>query len=64
LEEVPRLRSQEIYGLSTSPWLSGKKLIGELQSRNRRRDIRVLAIHWPHGLTGSVYRTLLLRDFG
>ena len=29
---------QEIYGLSTSPCegLSGKKLIGELQSRNRR----------------------------
>src|ERR1700730_17385664 len=42
---------QEIYGLSTSPCegLSGKKLIGELQSRDRRltpdrhRDIRVLA---------------------
>ena len=49
---------QEIYGLSASPCegLSGKKLIGELQSRDRRlsddRDIRVLASHRAHGLPG------------
>ena len=48
---------QEIYGLSTSPCegLSGKKLIGELQSRDRRltdAEISALASHWPHGLPG------------
>jgi hypothetical protein len=46
---------QEIYGLSASPCegLSGKKLIGELQSRDRRlrhRAIRVLAGDRAHGL--------------
>jgi hypothetical protein len=38
----------EIYGLSTSPCegLSGKKLIGELQSRNRRLSDIELAAFW------------------
>src|SRR6476660_7039387 len=57
---------QEIYGLSASPCegLSGKKLIGELQSRDRRlSDIELFAF-WRAtgrmGYPGSVYRTLLL----
>jgi len=58
---------QEIYGLSTSPCegLSGKKLIGELQSRNRRlSDIELAAFWRATGRmgypTGAVYRMLLL----
>jgi integrase len=58
---------QEIYGLSTSPCegLSGKKLIGELQSRDRRlSDIELAAFWRATGRmgypAGSVYRTLLL----
>ena len=58
---------QEIYGLSASPCegLSGKKLIGELQSRDRRlTDAEIFAFWRATGRmgypTGSVYRTLLL----
>jgi integrase len=58
---------QEIYGLSTSPCegLSGKKLIGELQSRTRRlSDIELAAFWRATGRmgypTGAVYRLLLL----
>jgi integrase len=58
---------QEIYGLSASPCegLSGKKLIGELQSRDRRlSDIELAAFWRATGRmgypAGSVYRTLLL----
>ena len=58
---------QEIYGLSTSPCegLSGKKLIGELQSRDRRlSDAELFAFWRATGRmgypTGSVYRMLLL----
>ncbi len=58
---------QEIYGLSTSPCegLSGKKLIGELQSRDRRlSDIELFAFWRATGRmgypAGSVYRMLLL----
>ena len=58
---------QEIYGLSTSPCegLSGKKLIGELQSRDRRlTDAEIFAFWRATGRmgypAGSVYRTLLL----
>jgi len=58
---------QEIYGLSTSPCegLSGKKLIGELQSRDRRlTDTELFAFWRATGRmgypVGSVYRTLLL----
>jgi integrase len=58
---------QEIYGLSTSPCegLSGKKLIGELQSRDRRlTDAEIFAFWRATGRmgypTGSVYRMLLL----
>jgi len=58
---------QEIYGLSTSPCegLSGKKLIGELQSRDRRlTDAEIFAFWRATGRmgypVGSVYRTLLL----
>ena len=57
---------QEIYGLSTSPCegLSGKKLIGELQSRTRRlSDIELAAFWRATGRmgypAGSVYRMLL-----
>ena len=55
---------QEIYGLSASPCegLSGKKLIGELQSRDRRlSDIELFAFWRATGRmgypAGSVYRT-------
>ena len=58
---------QEIYGLSASPCegLSGKKLIGELQSRDRRlTDAEIFAFWRATGRmgypTGSVYRMLLL----
>jgi hypothetical protein len=58
---------QEIYGLSASPCEgpSGKKLIGELQSRDRRlTDAEIFALWRATGRmgypTGSVYRTLLL----
>ena len=58
---------QEIYGLSTSPCegLSGKKLIGELQSRDRRlTDAEIFAFWRATGRmgypAGSVYRMLLL----
>ena len=58
---------QEIYGLSTSPCegLSGKKLIGELQSRDRRlTDAEIFAFWRATGrmgyAAGSVYRLLLL----
>jgi integrase len=58
---------QEIYGLSASPCegLSGKKLIGELQSRDRRlNDAEIFALWRATGRmgypTGSAYRTLLL----
>jgi integrase len=58
---------QEIYGLSTSPCegLSGKKLIGELQSRDRRlTDTELFAFWRATGRmgypAGSVYRMLLL----
>jgi integrase len=58
---------QEIYGLSTSPCegLSGKKLIGGLQSRDRRlTDAEIFAFWRATGRmgypTGSVYRVLLL----
>ena len=58
---------QEIYGLSTSPCegLSGKKLIGELQSRDRRlSDIELAAFWRATGRmgypAGSVYRLLVL----
>jgi integrase len=58
---------QEIYGLSTSPCegLSGKKLIGELQSRTRRLSYIELAAFWRATgrmgyPAGSVYRLLLL----
>ncbi len=58
---------QEIYGLSASPCegLSGQKLIGELQSRDRRlTDAEIFAFWRATGRmgypTGSVYRTLLL----
>jgi integrase len=58
---------QEIYGLSASPCegLSGKKLIGELQSRNRRlTDAEIFAFWRATGRmgypAGSVYRMLLL----
>jgi integrase len=58
---------QEIYGLSTSPCegLSGKKLIGELQSRDRRlSDAEIFAFWRATGRmgypAGSVYRMLLL----
>ncbi|MET4279458.1 MULTISPECIES: hypothetical protein [unclassified Bradyrhizobium] len=58
---------QEIYGLSTSPCegLSGKKLIGELQSRDRRlTDAEIYAFWRATGRmgypAGSVYRMLLL----
>ena len=58
---------QEIYGLSTSPCegLSGKKLIGELQSRDRRlTDAEIFAFWRATGRmgypAGSVYRLLLL----
>ena len=58
---------QEIYGLSASPCegLSGKKLIGELQSRDRRlTDAEIFAFWRATGRmgypAGSVYRMLLL----
>ena len=58
---------QEIYGLSASPCegLSGKKLIGELQSRDRRlSDTELFAFWRATGRmgypAGSVYRMLLL----
>ena len=58
---------QEIYGLSASPCegLSGKKLIGELQSRDRRlTDAEIFAFWRATGRmgypAGSAYRTLLL----
>ncbi|MGY4434858.1 integrase [Bradyrhizobium sp. F1.13.1] len=58
---------QEIYGLSTSPCegLSGKKLIGELQSRDRRlSDAEIFAFWRATGRigypAGAVYRMLLL----
>jgi hypothetical protein len=42
---------QEIYGLSTSPCegLSGKKLIGELQSRDRRLSNDEIFAFWTPG---------------
>ena len=56
---------QEIYGLSASPCegLSGKKLIGELQSRDRRlTDAEIFAFWRATGRmgypAGSVYRML------
>ena len=58
---------QEIYGLSTSPCegLSGKKLIGELQSRDRRlTDAEIFAFWRATGRmgypAGAVYKLLLL----
>jgi hypothetical protein len=62
---------QQIYGLSTSPCegLSGKKLIGELQSRDRRlSDAEIFAFWRATGRmgypTGSANRTLRFTGCG